>query len=182
MSQSYEWCLILHISATATGDVLYVSKARGKDGTNTCRNITSPCGTLNYVIKIAKGNDVIMLDSYNTEKIPYNTCTTWATPGNLSFNSWNYGSAIINCSGNELNFEGNTTNLEFQGLTFLDSFLRVSDIFLIINNCSFGSFSQNTFPYLIHVSVNNPGPNFGIYITSSNFLERNTAGALQVVN
>ena len=123
-----------------------------------------------------------MLDSYNTEKIPYNTCATWATPGNLSFNSWNYGSAIINCSGNQLNFEGNTANLEFQGLTFLDSFLRVSDIFLIINNCSFGSFSQNTFPYLIHVSVNNPRPNFGIYITSSNFLERNTAGALHVIN
>lgn len=124
-----------------------------------------------------------MLDSYNTENIPYDTCASWTVSGNLSFNSWNHGSAIINCFGNGLEFGGNATNLKFQGLTFLDTFLRVSDISLTVNNSSFGSFLQNTtFQYLIHVSVNNPLPNFEIYITNVKILERNTAGALQVVN
>ena len=124
-----------------------------------------------------------MLDSYNTENIPYDTCATWAIPGNLSFSSWNHGSAIINCSGNGLDFEGNATNLEFQGLRILDTFLKVNDISLTVNNCSFGSLLQNTaFLYLIHVSVNNPLSNFKIYISSLNFLEGNMAGVLHVIN
>ena len=123
-----------------------------------------------------------MMDATNTEKTPYDTCATWTITGNLRFNSWN-GSAIINCSGDALNFEGNSTALEFQGLTFLDTFLRVHEVTLSINNCSFGFFLQNaTFLYLIHVSVNNPLEMRRIYIASTNFFDKNTAGALNVVN
>jgi hypothetical protein len=131
---------------------------------------------------MATGSDLIMMDPTNTEKIPYNTCTTWEITGNLSFNSWS-GSAIINCYGNGLNFEGNSTTLEFQGLTLLDTFLRIYDASLTINNCSFGSFIQNAaFLYLIHVSVNNPLENVRIYIANTNFFDNNTVGALNVVN
>ena len=134
---------------------------------------------------MANGNDIIMLDQTKTKKMPYNTCGTWTINGNVSFYSWN-GPPIINCSGNVLSFERNSsysTAIEFQGLTFLDTFLRVYDVSLTIKKCSFGSFLPNSaYLYLIYVSVNKPLKNLEIYVNSVNFIEKNAAGCLNVFN
>ncbi|CAB4045707.1 Hypothetical predicted protein, partial [Paramuricea clavata] len=101
-------------------------------------------------------------------------------------NSWN-GRATINCSGEGLHFEGNSINLttiEFHHLKFLDTFLKADDVSLTVNNCLFGSFEKDTaFSNLINVSVTKHVlGNLRINITSTNFLEKNNAGSVSVVN
>lgn len=131
---------------------------------------------------MAMANDVIMLDPTHTEEIPYDTCISRVIAGDLRFISWS-GSAIINCSGKELYFKGNSTALEFHGLTFRDTFLRTHDVSLTINHCSFVSSLQNAdYLYLIDVSVIKPLKKLIISISSTNILEKNTAGTLNVVN
>ena len=178
---------VIH-SILASGNVLYVSKARGYDGNNTCKNITTPCKTLNHVMNMSGGDDVIKLDASNTAAVPYSECptTTKSINGKLSFYSWN-GTATINCSANALNFTDNspnqTTAVEFHHLKFFDTFLEIEDVSLVVSNCSLGSFQKGTkFANLISVSIFTAQVNLRININSTIFLENNNAGSLSVVN
>ena len=181
--------LLFQLVSQASGNILYVSKFHGFNGNNTCKNVTKPCKTLNHVIDMSIGNDVIKLDAFNTATVPYNKCptTTKIVTGKLIFYSWN-GTATINCSGNALSFEDNSshsTTVEFNHLKFLDTFLEIKQVSLIVNNCSLGSFKNGTkFDNLIDVLVTNTTTkgNLRINITSTIFLENNNAGSLSVVN
>ncbi|XP_028410625.1 uncharacterized protein LOC114533314 [Dendronephthya gigantea] len=171
--------LIVQIQFEASGVTLYVSKARGHDPANSCQNMTSPCKTLNRVINMTKGNDVIMLDGNDTETMPYDTCPQKSITIPLNFQSW-YGTPIINCSGLGLNFQ---ETVEIRGLKFLDTFLRIHDHSLKIDSCSFRNLMSNTtFEYLINVQVSDSLENLRINITNTNFLEKNNAGAISVVS
>ena len=119
-----------------------------------------------------------MLDSNDTETTPYDTCPQRPITIPLNFYSW-YGTPIINCSGMGLEFE---ETVEIRGLKFLDTFLRIHEYSLTIDNCFFGNFLPNTaFEYLINVRVTKLQRNPRINITNTNFLEKNNAGALSVV-
>ena len=151
--------------------------------------MTKPCKTLNHVINMSSGNDVIQLDAFNTATVSYNKCptTTTSVTGKIIFHSWN-GIATINCSGNALSFKDNSsrsTTVEFYHLKFLDTFLKIKDVSLIVKNCSLGSFQNGSeFPNLIDVLVTNTTTegNLRINITSTIFLEKNNAGSLSVNN
>mgnify|MGYP002803875948 CR=1 FL=1 len=181
--------LLFQLVSEASGNILYVSKFHGFNGNNTCTNMTKPCKTLNHVIDMSRGNDVIKLNAFNTATVPYNKCptTTKSVTGKLIFHSWN-GIATINCSGNALSFKDNSsdsTTVEFYHLKFLDTFLEIKDVSLIVNNCSLGSFKNGTkFANLIDILATDTTTegNLRINITSTIFLENNNAGSLSVVN
>ena len=132
---------------------------------------------------MTNGNDVIKMDPNNTIRMPYNRCPTRPITGKLSFSSWNE-MATINCSGKGLHFEENFTAIEFHNIKFLDTFLSTNDVSLTINNCSFrNSFKKDAeLLNLINVSVTNRSGILRITITSTNFLEKNNAALLNVVN
>ena len=168
----------------ASQDTLYVSKARGHDGTNgtnICQNMSTPCQTLSHAVNMMSGNDVIKLDPNNTAKKPYNTCPMKPIGGTLSFFSWSTSEiATINCSGKGLNFKGNNKTIEiieFHNIKFLDTFLSAVNASLTINNCSFRSKDTE---FLNLINAMNPFPK--IIITNTIFLEKNNASVLNVVN
>ena len=183
-------CVVLmYFYFLACGKVLYVSKASGNNGlngNNSCLNKTSPCKTLNYVIVKASSNDVIMVDSNNTERVPYDSCSSQTLHKNLNFKSW-HERAVINCSGGELSFVGGLSlgEVSFCGLRFIDTFIRLTNASLAVTNCIFGSFQvKRNFSYIIDVfvSAKTLSTNINISVTNSSFMENNLTGCLSVVN
>ena len=125
---------------------IYVSRLTGYD-IKTCGKINSPCRTISYGIQQLSGELYIFLDGTNTLKNPY-TCQA-LDPGHpgiyvnksVSFVSIKSRAYILCLHGNAWLVNGTEhkhgLRINFSGLAFLNTSVRLSDAFVAVDDTVF---------------------------------------------